>query len=97
MEEAVGQGDGQHRVVGEPAERVEERELGRLDGPGLVDRADDVPGDGTEHREFSLFPTVNAFGASSAGSPTWIIFTKVRSRGSTIKRKPDVLVHVGWR
>ena len=95
MHQAVSQGDREHRVVGEPAAGVEEREIGRLDGEGLVDRADDVPGDRSEHRGFPLFPTVNAFGGPSEGSPTWINFTKVACLDGPSKRKTDALVYVG--
>jgi hypothetical protein len=49
VEQAVGQGDGQHRVVGEAAAGVEEREVGRLDVDVLVDRPDDVSGDSAQH------------------------------------------------
>jgi hypothetical protein len=52
MHQAVSQGDREHRVVGEPAEGVKKGELDRLDRLFLVDRADDVAGDGSQHVRF---------------------------------------------
>ena len=95
VHQAVSQGDREHRVVSEPAAGVEEREIGRLDGEGLVDRADDVPGDRSEHRGFPLLPTVNAFSGPLEGSPYWVNFTKVACLDGLSKRKTDALVYVG--
>ena len=64
-------------------------------GRCLVDRADDVPGDRTEHLWISPFFLVNAFGDPSEGSPTWINFTKVACFNGSSKRKTDALVYVG--
>ena len=89
---------GYDKTVRNPRPRTlkrKNREIGRLDGEGLVDRADDVPGDCSEHRGFPLFPTVNAFGGPSEGSPTWVNFTKVACLDGPSKRKTDALVYVG--
>jgi hypothetical protein len=49
VQQAVCQCDREHCVVGETAEGVKKAEIGPLDGACLIDRADDVPGDGSEH------------------------------------------------
>ncbi|WP_434422162.1 hypothetical protein [Nannocystis pusilla] len=51
VEQAVGDREGHHGVVGEAAVRLEQGEFGALDVGPLVDRADDVPGDRGDHEE----------------------------------------------
>ena len=48
-QQRVRRGHGEYGVVGESAVRSEQRELGGLESRALVDRADDVAGDGADH------------------------------------------------
>jgi hypothetical protein len=59
MKNAIGQGDSQHRVIGEAAEGMEQGKPGCLDIAGLVHRPDDVARDGTQHGSTSPLVVAN--------------------------------------
>ena len=49
MDETIGQGDSQDGVIRKSAKGMKQREPGRLDVATLIDRSDDVAGNGTQH------------------------------------------------